>query len=318
MNVHVPSDRSLRGFWLTSVTVVLWGTLPFVLKDLLRAIDPVTLSSSRLLGAGLVLAGWLVWHRRLPLPTSLGRRGAALLALAVLGLASNYVLYVLGLGHLTPGTAQLLIQLAPILLLLGSLIVFRERLTRLQLLGCAVLIAGFAGFFNERIGELLTPGTGYAQGVFFIVLAAITWAGYGLAQKQLLAFWPSMAVMAWVNLGCALVLAPWSAPASLLGLTPLRGLLFAASVLNTLIAYGTFAEALAHWEASKVSATLAVSPVITFALAPLVARLWPGFAPPEQHNLLAYLGAAAVVSGSMLVALAPVLRQRLLADRSAR
>src|SRR5262245_54279782 len=125
MNAHVPSDRWLRGFSLTSVTVLLWGTLPFVLKDLLRAIDPVTLSSSRLLGAGIALAAWLVWRRQLPLPTALGKRGGALLALAIAGLASNYVFYVLGLDHLTPGTAQLLIQLAPILLLLGSLLVFR-------------------------------------------------------------------------------------------------------------------------------------------------------------------------------------------------
>ena len=308
--MHVPSGRALRGFGLTWVTVLLWGFLPFILKDLLRAIDPITLSGVRLLAAGLALALWLAARRRLPVPSSLDARGAALLALAVVGLAANYVLYVLGLGHLTPGTAQLLIQLAPILLLLGSLIVFRERLTRLQVCGAALLLVGFAAFFNQRFGELLAPRTGYARGVVFIVLAAVTWAGYGLAQKQLLAVWSSVAVMAWVDLGCGLVLAPWSAPSSLLDLTPARALLLAASILNTLIAYGAFAEALAHWEASKVSATLAATPVVTFALAPWVARAFPGFAPPEDHNALAYAGAGLVVAGGALVALAPLLLGR--------
>ena len=305
--MHVASGRWLYGFGLTWVTVLLWGGLPFILKDLLHAIDPFTLSGFRLLGAGLALAVWLAWRRRLPGPASLGWRGGALLALAVTGLAANYVLYVQGLRLLTPGTTQLLIQLAPFLLLLGSLLVFRERLTRLQVFGTLLLLAGFACFFNQHLGELFTPRTGYARGVFLIVLAAITWAGYGLAQKQLLSFWSSVAVMTWVDLGCGLVLAPWSAPASLFELTPVRALLLAASVLNTLVAYGTFAEALVHWEASKVSATLAVTPVVTFALAPLVAIAFPGFAPPEDHNLLAYAGAGLVVAGSALVALAPVL-----------
>ena len=314
--MHVPTGRWLRGFGLTWVTVVLWGTLPFLLKDLLRAIDPVTLSGFRLMAAGVALALWLAWRRRFPLPASLGRRGGALLVVAVLGLASNYVFYVLGLEHLTPGTAQLLIQLAPILLLLGSLIVFRERLTRIQIFGCAVLLAGFAAFFNQRIGELVSPRTDYARGVVFIGIAAVTWAGYGLAQKQLLSIWSSVAVMTWVDLGCGLVLAPWSSPGGLLELTPVRAVLLAVSVLNTLIAYGTFAEALAHWEASKVSATLSVTPVVTFALAPLVAQLFPGFAPPEDHNLLAYAGASLVVVGSALVALAPLVERSLLSVRS--
>jgi drug/metabolite transporter (DMT)-like permease len=308
--MHVPSGRALRGFSLTWVTVLLWGCLPFILKDLLRALDPITLSGVRLLAAGLALALWLAARRRLPTPTSLDPHHASLLAAAVLGLAANYVLYVLGLGHLTPGTAQLLIQLAPILLLLGSLLVFRERLTRLQVCGAALLLVGFAAFFNQRFGELLEPRTGYARGVVFIVLAAVTWAGYGLAQKQLLSVWSSVAVMAWVDLGCGLVLAPWSAPGSLLALTPAREGLLVASVLNTLVAYGAFAEALAHWEASKVSATLAATPVVTFALAPLVARSFPGFAPPEDHNALAYAGAALVVAGGALVALAPLLLGR--------
>ena len=282
------------------------GRAPFVLKDLLRVLDPVTLSGVRLLGAGIVLVLGLAWRRRLPWPSALAGPGRVLLAVATLGLASNYVLYVLGLRLLTPGTAQLLIQLAPILLLLGSLVVFRERLTRLQALGIVVLLVGFGCFFNQHLGDLFSLRGGYARGVGFIVLAAITWAGYGLAQKQLLSVWSSLAVMAWVDLGCALLLAPLSAPASLTHLSTLHALLLAASVLNTLIAYGTFAEALVHWEASKVSATLAVTPIVTFALAPLVASAFPGFAPPEDHDALAYAGAGLVVAGSLLVALAPL------------
>ena len=40
-----------------------------------------------------------------------------------------------------------------------------------------LLVVGFAAFFNQRLGELLEPRTGYARGVLFILLDAITWAG---------------------------------------------------------------------------------------------------------------------------------------------
>jgi drug/metabolite transporter (DMT)-like permease len=306
--MHVPSGRWLRGFGLTLVTVVLWAVLPFVLKDLLRAIDPFTLSAFRLLTAGGALALWLALHGRLPGPGAQGRRGLALFAGATAGLAANYVLYLHALHRLTPGTAQLLIQLAPLLLLFSSLLVFRERLTRVQAAGAALLIVGFACFFNQHLDELVTAGSRYASGVLFIVLAALCWAGYGLAQKQLLSSWSSAATMAWVNLGCGLVLLPLAAPSALLSLSPAHALLLVFAAFNTLVAYLAFAEALAHWEASKVSATLAVTPVLTFAVAPLVAAAFPGVAPPEDHNLLAYAGAGLVVTGSAVAALAPSLR----------
>ena len=43
------------------------------------------------------------------------------------GLTGNYVLYLVALSHTTPSVAQIVIQLALVFLLLGGLIVFRER-----------------------------------------------------------------------------------------------------------------------------------------------------------------------------------------------
>src|SRR5690606_41979396 len=57
----------------------------------------------------------------------LGRRGGMLVGLAIAGLVSNYVLYLMGLNLLSPGTTQLVIQIAPFLLLISSLFVFRSE-----------------------------------------------------------------------------------------------------------------------------------------------------------------------------------------------
>lgn len=301
--MHTSSGRWLYGLSLTLVTAVLWGILPIKLKVVLEGMDPITVTWYRLLVSGLILFAWLASRRGLPAFRPLGRRGGGLVVLAVLGLVSNYVLYLFGLRMLSPGTTQLVIQIAPILLMISSVFVFRERFSLGQTLGLLVLIVGFGLFFNQRLGELLTSLTTYTAGVLTVVLAAVVWVAYGLAQKQLLTQWNSFQVMMVIYLACAVLLTPWAHPLQALQLSPLQGWLLLACCLNTLVAYGAFAEALAHWEASRVSAALSITPLITFAAVALAAFLWPLYVVPEELNWIAYAGALVVVAGSALVAL---------------
>lgn len=305
--MHVSSGRWFLGLVLALVTAVLWGILPIKLKEVLKVMDPVTVTWYRLVVSGSLLFLYLAAMRRLPTFRPLGRKGGWLVALAIAGLLGNYVLYLMGLRMLTPGTTQLVIQVAPILLLLGSLFVFKERFSLGQALGLLVLVSGFGLFFNQRLEELFTSLGSYTTGVLIVLGAAFVWTFYGLAQKQLLTVWNSMQVMMVIYLGCALLLTPWVSPLEALQLSPLQGWLLLACCLNTLVAYGAFAEALAHWEASRVSATLAITPLVTFASVAVAASLWPDHVHPEQINGLAYGGAVLVVLGSALTALAPSL-----------
>ena len=78
-------------------------------------------------------------------------------------------------------------------------------------------------------------------------------------------------------------------------------LLFCA--LNTLVAYGAFAEALAHWEASRVSAILATTPLLCLGTVAAVHAAWPASVASEQVTTLGYAGAALVVLGSSVTSL---------------
>ncbi|SDH92596.1 DMT family transporter [Pseudomonas panipatensis] len=305
--MHVSSGRWQLGLFLSLVTAVLWGILPIKLKEVLKVMDPVSVTWFRLVVSGGMLFAWLLVRGQLPRFRPLGKRGGGLVLLAVLGLTGNYVCYLIGLRLLTPGTTQLVIQIAPILLLLGSLFVFKESFSIGQGIGLAVLLGGFGLFFNQRLAELFGSLGDYTLGVLIVLLAAFVWTFYGLAQKQLLTQWTSLQVMMVIYLGCALLLTPWAHPQQALLLSPLQAWLLLACCLNTLVAYGAFAEALAHWEASRVSATLALTPLVTFASVALAASLWPDHVHPESVNGLAYLGALLVVSGSALTALAPSL-----------
>lgn len=313
--MHISSGRWVYGFLLTLLTALLWGILPIKLKQVLQVMDPITVTWFRLMVAGGCLFIYLAATRRLPSFKVLGARGGGLVAMAVCGLVGNYVLYLVGLKMLSPGTAQLVVQMGPIFLMVASVFVFKERFSLGQGLGLVVLIVGFGLFFNQRLAELLTSMGTYTAGVLTVLLATTIWVFYALGQKQLLTVWNSLQVMMVIYLFCAALLTPWAQPLEALALSPLQGVLLLACCMNTLVAYGAFAEALAHWEASRVSATLALTPLVTFIAVALAAWWWPGFVQAEEINALGYFGALVVVMGSAMVALAPSLIAGLRARR---
>ncbi|MCR8935469.1 MULTISPECIES: DMT family transporter [unclassified Pseudomonas] len=314
--MHISSGRWVYGLFLALLTALLWGILPIKLKQVLLVMDPVTVTWFRLLVSGGCLFIYLASVKRLPSRQVLGPKGGWLVLMAVLGLVGNYVLYLMGLNLLSPGTAQLVVQMGPIMLLIASLFVFKERFSIGQGIGLLVLLIGFGLFFNQRLAELLTSLSDYTAGVLLVLLASTVWTFYALGQKQLLTVWNSLQVMMVIYLFCALLLTPWVHPLEALNLSPLQGWLLLACCLNTLIAYGAFAEALAHWEASRVSATLAITPLVTFAAVAMAARIWPEYVHAEQINALGYGGAVLVVLGSALVALGPSLIAGLKARRA--
>ncbi|BBP78449.1 EamA/RhaT family transporter [Pseudomonas gingeri NCPPB 3146 = LMG 5327] len=314
--MHISSGRWGYGMFLALLTAVLWGILPIKLKQVLLVMDPVSVTWCRLVVSGGFLFFYLAATRRLPSWRALGPRGGWLVLLAVFGLTGNYVLYLMGLNLLSPGTAQLVVQMGPIFLLIASLFVFKERFSLGQGIGLLVLLVGFGLFFNQRLSELLTSLGNYTAGVLLVLLASTVWTFYALSQKQLLTVWNSLQVMMVIYLFCALLLTPWAHPAEALQLSPLQGWLLLGCCLNTLVAYGAFAEALAHWEASRVSATLAITPLVTFGSVALAAWIWPEYVHAEEINGLGYGGAVLVVVGSALVALGPSLIAGLKARRA--
>jgi drug/metabolite transporter (DMT)-like permease len=299
--LHQTSGRWRLGLLLALLTSLLWATLPIALKVALEAADPWTITWFRFVVAGAVMLPWLAWRGRLRGFGRLSSRGWLLLLLAAAVLTGNYVAYVVGLDYTTPATAQLLIQLALLLMALGGIFVFLEPFSRGQWLGLTVMLTGLLLFFLDQLGA--GHRETYVRGALLIVLAAVLWAIYALAQKQLLLALRSDAVMGFIYVFATLVLWPATQPATLMTLDAWHAAALAFCALNTVAAYGAFAEALAHWEATRVSAVLALTPLFTVVAMELAAWLVPGLVPPERLTLVGWAGAALVVSGSMAVSL---------------
>jgi len=300
--LHRVTGRSNLGLALTGTTVALWSILPLGIKLALGGFDAATLTWYRFLCAALVLGTVLAIQGNLPRPTTFARRDWVLLVVAVVFLCGNYGLYVLGLAHTNAGTAQVVIQLAPLLLAVGGVWVYGEHLGAPQWLGFATMVVGFVLFSHEQIAHLPTDLGRYYTGLAYIVLAAISWAVYGLAQKQLLHRMRAPQVLLCLYVGGALFFFPLAAPGQIFRTTTTELWALAFCIANMLIAYGTFVEALVHLEASRVSAVLAIVPLSTLA-AIWVARIAiPSLVAPEPLTSVAVMGAALVVGGSLVAA----------------
>jgi drug/metabolite transporter (DMT)-like permease len=103
--------------------------------------------------------------------------------------------------------------------------------------------------------------------------------------------------------GCAILITPLAQPLQLVQLDPWHWVALLFCALNTLVAYGSFAEALEHWEASRVGAVLTITPLTTLAAELLVAQFFPQILAPEHFTLLGLGGALLVVGGSLAMAL---------------
>ena len=306
MTLHRASGHWRLGLSLTLFTALCWATLPIVLKIVLNVLDPITLTWFRFLVAALFTAAWLRLRGGLRGPAlgfgGLGRRGWWMLLVAALMLVGNYVFYLLGVKYTTPANAQLMIQLAPLLMALGGIWVFGERFRASQWLGLAVLVAGMALFFADQL-LAASRAPGYVLGASLVVVAAIVWAVYALLQKQLLVRLTSTQVLLVIYVIASVALLPFANPAALWQLDATHWWLLLFCAFNTIGAYGAFAEALAHWEASRVSAVIATTPLLCIAAAAAVAALWPQWLAPERITPLGWVGAALVVAGSAAASL---------------
>lgn len=303
MALHQASGRWRLGLLLALVTAACWASLPIALKITLEQLDAITLTWFRFLVATIVMFAWLSWRGGLSVFKSLdGKRWWHLCAAALL-LIGNYVFYLLGVQYTTPANAQLLIQLAPLLMALGGIFIFREFYQFGQWCGLAIIACGLVLFFSDQLKGTALGTQTYLIGSGAVIFAAIVWAGYALIQKQLLLRLSSQTILFFIYAVASLLLLPFSHPQAILALDEKHAWALAYCAINTLIAYGAFAEALVHWQASRVSAILAVTPLLCLACVAIVHLISPATIASEHVTMLGYIGAVLVVIGSGLSSL---------------
>ena len=288
----------LRGILLSIVTALLWGVLPIFLKITLQGFHAGTISWFRFLFAFLILAVILQWKNHKPLnillnPPWMGIVGGACLS-------ANYYWVTVGVDLSGPSNMAVLIQTASVFLVLVGVFVFRELLTLRQVLGMVVAGSGLFLFFHDQQSRIQDAGE-YYYANFLIVLAALVWVGYMVSQKFLSRQYGAQSLNLLVYGVATFTLiggVEW-ADFTNAGLTPWLSLIFCA--VNTLLAYGTLAEAVKYIPLALISVIISLNPLITLLGMKILPEI--GFAGLQADPVgsLGYFGGAIAVTGVVLV-----------------
>ena len=288
----------LRGILLSLVTALLWGVLPIFLKITLQGFHAGTISWFRFVFAFLLLAGILQWKEHKPLdilrkPPWMGIVGGACLS-------ANYYWVTVAVDLSGPSNMAVLIQTASIFLVLVGVFVFHEHLTLRQVLGMFVAGVGLFLFFHDQQSRILETGD-YFYANFLIVLAALVWVGYMVSQKFLSRQYGAQSLNLLVYAVATLTLiggVEW-ADFTRAGLTAWLSLIFCG--FNTLLAYGTLAEAVKYIPLALISIIISLNPLITLWGMKILPEI--GFAGLQADPVgsLGYFGGAVAVTGVVLV-----------------
>ncbi|SHO57067.1 DMT family transporter [Vibrio quintilis] len=266
--------------------------------------DPVTLTWFRFMVAGIIVFTLQKRRNKLVQFKPLTKKEWLRLALAATFLIINYTCYAWSLVYLTPEASQLCMQVSPLFLSLGGLIFFKEYISRMQWFCFACLFAGLVIFFHPVIeGGAGQETATLITGMLIILASSLSWCCYALVQKSLFSRLDSSNILLFIYLFAMVVMLPFSSPSGLTQLSAEDMLIVLFCCLNTIIAYGSFAQALRYWETVQVSSVIAMTPVVTFIMIGLcvVMDWWPDVIHAASADWLSLAGMAIVVLSAISI-----------------
>jgi drug/metabolite transporter (DMT)-like permease len=237
----------------------------------LSELDPVTTAFYRVF---LSLPAMWIWTvipagSARPARAPAGLRDYARLALAGVFFAGDLAFWHWSIALTSVANATLLANFAPVFVALGGFVLFRERFTRLFLIGMALALAGAVILMSDS----LTLDPRYIQGDGLGIVTAMFYGAYILSVGRLRTDFSTGRIMIWSSATAAVVLLPVSLAfgdgmlaASAYGWAVLAGL----ALLSHAGGQGMIAFALAHLPAAFTSVGLLLQPVVAALLAWLI------------------------------------------------
>jgi drug/metabolite transporter (DMT)-like permease len=292
-------NKNTIGLLYAGFTALLWGFLAIALKVALQDLNPVTVVWFRFTVAFVLLLLIMLIADRSFIQTF--KKPPWILILAAFFLGMNYFGFITGIHYTSPASAQVFIQVGPVILGLSGIFLFKEKLSWKHITGFLMLIAGFILFYSQQVNGLLSGEEYFTKGMFFVIFGGLSWAVFSVLQKILVRTFNPNHLNLFIYGFASLMFLPFTDFSSVPELEIGDFLLLVFLGLNTLLAYGSLALALKYAEANKISVIITLNPIITFitmALLEVSAVTWIAY---ENLTLLSLLGAAIVFGGAVLV-----------------
>ncbi|TSI10706.1 DMT family transporter [Lysinibacillus sp. BW-2-10] len=209
-----------------------------------------------------------------------------------IGISGYHICATFGQLTISAGTAGMLIGSGPIFTTIFAMIVLKERLGKIGWVGLGF---GFVGICLIALGSGDTS-FGIAPGVFLTVLAAIATSIFFVYQKPFFKKYSAIELTAyctWAGTIPFLVFAPGLLTTIQTATSEATMTAIYIGIFPTAIAYLTWAMALSLANASSISTTLYLEPVIAI----IVAWIWLS----ELPSSLALIGGLVAISGVIIV-----------------
>jgi len=292
-----PQKRYL-GIIYASTTAIFWGFLAIALKIAVNVISPYAIVWSRFVIAFSVLFLYYLITDKKKLRILLKPP----LALIVTGifLGFNYIGFTQGINFTSPGNAQVIIQLGPILMAIVGVVIYKETLSKRQMLGFLIAGIGLLVFYNDQLTNLIKDKDTFNIGVIFILVAAISWVVYASFQKKMVQSYPPQQINLFIYAIPIFMFLPFIGPNDFQTLESWHWYLLIFLGINTLIAYGALAASFKYLEANKVSIIVTLNPIITFLIMSILAEMSINWILPETISSLGFGGAFLVICGAIL------------------
>lgn len=286
---------------MVTITLFLWGVLPILLKLGLNYYSVGTIAWFRFFFSFLILFLFLSMIRSdfgiLRHPPVIGIFGGT-------ALAANYFGMTQGIHFSGPSNAAVIIQIAPVLLVVAGVVLFRETIGSRQLVGMAVATVGFYLFYLDRVGNAQN-NVHYSIANRWVIFAAVVWVLYMICQKRLSVKYSAQTLNLLVYAVAAVVLVPLVEWTELLKGGFAGWLLLIGLGLNTLLAYGALAEAVECIPLSLISILITLNPLITLGGMWILTALGIGALQAENISWSGYLGGIIAVCGVVFVVASP-------------
>ena len=280
------------------VTALLWGFLPIILKIALNQFSAGTIAWFRFFFAFIVL--FLTLSIKGSKPSRFLKKPPMLGITAGASLAVNYFGMTESVNLSSPANAAILIQLAPVLLVIVGVAFFKERVNWQQFLGFVIAVAGFSLFYRDQLGNVKDIEM-YSSATVYVVLAAVVWVLYISCQKILSRTYSAQMLNLLVYGVAALVLFAKVHWPELSGPGWKGWTLLVVLGVNTLLAYGALAESVKYIPLTVISPVITLNPLITLSAMLVLPQFTVGLLVPETIGTVGYIGAVIAVTGVVLV-----------------
>lgn len=280
------------------VTTLLWGFLPIILKIALNQFSAGTIACFRFFFAFIVL--YLILSVKGSQPSGFLKKPPLLGILAGASLAANYFGMTESVNLSSPSNAAVLIQLAPVILVIVGVAFFKERVKWEQFSGFVIAALGFSLFYIDQLGNVKDIEL-YSSATVYIVFAAVVWVLYISCQKILSRSYSAQMLNLLVYGVAALALVAKVQWTEFSGIGWQGWTLLVVLGINTLLAYGALAEAVKYIPLTVISPVITLNPLITLSAMLVLPQFTAGILVPETIGTGGYIGAVIAVTGVVLV-----------------